>query len=149
MLTDMWFLVLMESLCHIGLSHFSHFSNWEWNTKCKIFPSLGICLTSLASMTTNVILDFPAQQQQEPWLIQGACFFPSASLNNSQLFQRMARLLFTPNLQLTASKPTIAPNEILVWIFGGDYGCTLMSSTFPWVFGAISPSDLMWPNLSW
>ena len=101
MLTDMWFLVLLESLCHIGLSHLSYFSNWEWNTKCEIFSSPGVCLTSLASTTTSVILNFPAPQQQEPWLIQGACFFPSASSNGSPSFQRMARvLLFLASLVL-------------------------------------------------
>ncbi|EDR00025.1 uncharacterized protein LACBIDRAFT_334548 [Laccaria bicolor S238N-H82] len=45
--------------------------------------------------------------------------------------------------QITTFEPTLAPHEVIVWFFGGGYGCTPMGSTFPCLFGTIPVFDLI------
>ena len=80
----------------------------------------------------------------------GCLFFPFSKFERLPIIPEDGKIIpvIPPISNFTTFKPTLAPNEIIVWFFGGEYGCTSMSSTFPRVFGAISPSDLMWPNLS-
>lgn len=73
----------------------------------------------------------------------GCLFFP---------FNKFKQLPFIPKdsqvippipsiLQFSTFEPTLTPHEVIVWFFGGGYGCTPMGSTFPRLFGTIPVSE--------
>jgi hypothetical protein len=75
----------------------------------------------------------------------GCLFFPFSKFKRLPFIPKDGQVIPPiPSLpQFSTFEPTLAPHEVVVWFFGGGYGCTPMGSVFPRLFATIPVSDLI------